>query len=318
MKQETQNQVVPTQQLMPTSVFPPEVEWKTMREMAATIARDAGTFLPKAVDSAGKVLAIFLKARELGMPPMQALSSIHIVEGKPTMSAEGMRALVLSKMPGASFDYIESTDKKCVIEATRPGNKKPVRREFTWENAVRAGVTNKDNWRKYPQEMLLARCTAAICRMAFPDVIAGMYDPEELGVELDDKGNVLLSGEPSTKEQKAKNVTEEIANRLDATETKAAPPVVEANPAPVVPTVEATPVEQPKPKRTKKEIADEILTVAAYRKLSDRDLADLAGPRYAKSTKLMTEDELEDFLQFLQTNTSLPAGRAADSFANIQ
>jgi hypothetical protein len=39
-------------------------------------------------------------------------------------------------------------------------------------------------WQKYPDAMLRARCISAAARLAFPDIIGGMYTPEEIGAPV--------------------------------------------------------------------------------------------------------------------------------------
>src|SRR4051812_6140868 len=44
-----------------------------------------------------EVLSAILSGREIGIGPMQSLQKINVIKGKPTQSAELMRALVQSK-----------------------------------------------------------------------------------------------------------------------------------------------------------------------------------------------------------------------------
>jgi hypothetical protein len=112
-------------------------------------------------------------AESLGVHHMQAFTSIHVIEGKPSASAELCRALILRA--GHRFDIAEMTPERCSIIAARrdrPGNS--VTFTYTIEQAQRAGLASKDNWKKHPHRMLLARCTSDAAAAMFPDETRGM------------------------------------------------------------------------------------------------------------------------------------------------
>jgi hypothetical protein len=49
------------------------------------------------------------------------------------------------------------------------------------EQARVAGlVRGGGQWQTYPEAMLRARCAAALARIVYPDLVAGVYDPDEL------------------------------------------------------------------------------------------------------------------------------------------
>jgi hypothetical protein len=106
-----------------------------------------------------------------------------------------MAALVFQKIQGAVLNCIESTDKKATYEAKRPGGKLTTM-SFTWEDAVKAGVTGKDNWKNYAPAMLRARSCSAICRVVFPDAIMGVYTPDELGAIVNEEGDPIIDVTP--------------------------------------------------------------------------------------------------------------------------
>lgn len=162
-------------------------DWQTMREQASALVRSG--FLPRAVDTPEKALALMQTGRELGIGPMQAIRTIHIIDGKPVMAAELIAGLVLSRHRGATLRVVNTTEKLCVVVAARHGQE-PTEFRWTSEDAQRAGLTNKDNWRKYPRAMLRNRCLAEAARGIFPDCTMGLYDPDELGAVTD------ASGEP--------------------------------------------------------------------------------------------------------------------------
>lgn len=164
-------------------------DYNVLKEQARTIVKSG--LAPKAVNTADKVLVIAMKGREIGIPAMQALSHIHVIEGRPTMSAELMAALV--QRAGHKLRVIETTHEKCVVEGVRADDPDyPSRLTFDMEDAKRAGVANKGPWKSYPAAMLRARAISALCRYQFADVLGGVsYVPEELGAEVDAEGEVL-------------------------------------------------------------------------------------------------------------------------------
>lgn len=179
------NQIVPAQPLLPS-----KDEWAFLKEQAQMAVKSG--LLPRAVDSPEKATIIALKGRELGIPPMQAFSHIHVVDGKPTMSAELMLAQIYKHCAGAVINYLQSDDKRCVIEASRPGHKL-AQFAYTIEEAQKAGLLGKHNWKAYPAAMLRARAIAIVARAVFPDAIMGVsYTPEELGAETNDEGDVIV------------------------------------------------------------------------------------------------------------------------------
>jgi hypothetical protein len=137
-------------------------------------------FVPKALKGRPEaVLACMLKGSELGIPLMQSLSAIHVIEGRPTMSSELMRAVVQSR--GHTIVVEESTSTRCIIKGRRNGETEWQRFTFTRDDAERGGLLGKDVWKRWPQSMLLARASGLLCRAVFADCLAGIsYTLEEL------------------------------------------------------------------------------------------------------------------------------------------
>lgn len=141
--------------------------------------------LPRSITTPEAAFAVIVTGRELGLSAMQALRAIHIVEGKPTLSADLMVALVKRSEACLYFRLVESSAVVATYEAHRRGEPGPTRLSFSMEEAKAAGVTGKDNWRKYPAAMLRARCAAALARAVFPDLVLGVCDPDELAPTID-------------------------------------------------------------------------------------------------------------------------------------
>ena len=164
----------------------PETDsWVAVVEKVATLAAQiAGTpFVPKGLrDSAPATAAAILYGREIGIPPMTALSAIDIIEGKPSVNAEQMRAMVFAA--GHEIDILEYTDARCIMRGRRHGSDRwSPEVEYNINHAKNAGLMGKDNWRKNPRDMCFARATVRLCRAWFPDVIHGMHAAEEIGDE---------------------------------------------------------------------------------------------------------------------------------------
>ena len=136
--------------------------------------------MPKAFARPEQVYVAIVMGRELGLSAMQAIRSIYVVEGKPSMSADLIIGLVKKSPTCLYFQCLESTSKVARYGTQRQGNPAPTIFSFSWEDAEAAGVTGKDNWRKWPAAMLRARCAVSLARAEYPDIAMGLYDPDEL------------------------------------------------------------------------------------------------------------------------------------------
>lgn len=167
-------------------------EWAIMREQAKVLVTTG--FLPTSIKTPEQAVAIMLKGRELGIPPMYALSNIAVIQGKPTANAELMLALIY-RDHGDNAIWFEHTDAEyCTIEYRRKNWPDSQAYTFRLQDAKTAGLTGNQTWQKYPQAMLRARCISAVARMAFADTIGGLYTPEELGarVRVADDGEIVV------------------------------------------------------------------------------------------------------------------------------
>jgi hypothetical protein len=153
-------------------------------------------FFADARDAAQAAVKI-LAGREMGFGPFQSMVGIHIVKGKPTLSAN-LIAAAIRRHSDYDYEVKHLDDLKCAIRYYR--NKQPIGDStFTMDDARRAGLANGDNWRKYPRNMLFARAMSNGARWYCPDVFGGpVYTPDELGAAVDaEEGTVIqVSPEP--------------------------------------------------------------------------------------------------------------------------
>ncbi len=161
------------------------------------------TFVPAAMRKKPfEVAAAILAGREVGVSPMAALSHIDVINGTPAIDAEMMRALIFKA--GHSIQFIESTASRCVVQGRRAGESDWTKVSFTIDEARQMGLAAKDNWKRQPQNMLVARATSRLARLIFPDVIGGLsYTADEVeAVEVVTGDGEVIEAKPTKKIQR--------------------------------------------------------------------------------------------------------------------
>ena len=146
-------------------------------------------------DEAQAVVKI-LYGRELGFTPIVSMMGVFIIDGKPSVSA-GLLASMIKRSGKYNYRVREQSDTACKIEFFENGESIGFS-SFTMDDARRAGITMKDNWKKYPAAMLFARTISIGMRSHCPDVSSSsLYVPEELGATVNETGEVIAMPEPS-------------------------------------------------------------------------------------------------------------------------
>jgi hypothetical protein len=167
--------------------------WESRKEVANTLIKSG--FLPPAYKTPEQVLAVMLTAHELNIPEMEALRSINVIQGKPTISPQLM--LALARRSGELEDIrLERTSDAVVCRIKRKGQTAFTTR-FGVAEAKGQELMGKDNYRKQPFTMFQWRSLAANLRITFGDVITGLYTPEELGAEVTvtEEGEQVMLGQ---------------------------------------------------------------------------------------------------------------------------
>lgn len=138
------------------------------------------SFVPKTYSGRPEeAAAAIMTGQELGLSPLAALRSIDIIGGVPAMRAVALRALVQSH--GHEIWTEETTRQQAIVAGRRLGSDTVERSVWTMDRARELNLTGKDNWRKQPIAMLLARATSELVRLIAADVILGIpYSVEEV------------------------------------------------------------------------------------------------------------------------------------------
>lgn len=149
------------------------VPYSEIKEMAS-VASKSGLF--PGAKNPDTACALMLLAQAEGIHPMSAMRRYHVIEGQPSMRADAM--LASHYAAGGTVKWLVSTDTECRAVFTSPASSLEV--GWTMDDARRAGFAGKQNWTKYPRQMLRARCISEGVRVTSPGVVVGIYTPEEV------------------------------------------------------------------------------------------------------------------------------------------
>jgi len=124
-----------------------------------------------------QALALGLLCQAEGRHPAEAARDYHIINGKPSLKSEAM--LARFQQAGGKVEWHEYGHEAVSGTFSHPqGGSLKV--SWTIQDATRAGLTGNPTWKKFPRQMLKARCISEAVRGIFPGVLSGLYAPEEV------------------------------------------------------------------------------------------------------------------------------------------
>ncbi len=134
----------------------------------------------KDIKTQAQAVVKILAGKEMGLSPFEAMNNLYIVNDKVGIMSNAMASIVKKSK---KYDYFVKTltDTECVIEFYMQNGEKKLIGEssFTFKDAAKAGLVNKDVWKAYPRNMLFARALSNGVRFYCPDASYG-YCVEEL------------------------------------------------------------------------------------------------------------------------------------------
>lgn len=167
----------------------------------AHLAPDSYTEMKKDVpypeeEAVARIALGIMKGAEVGFPPITAVNTIAIINGRPSIWGDGAQALIqerghLDKMLveqlGVEPDKVETghfpDDFGFRVKMWRRGQEEPYLGEFTVRDAKRAHLwmnVHRKPWVEHPKRMLLIRARAFAQRDGFADDLMGLSIREEM------------------------------------------------------------------------------------------------------------------------------------------
>ena len=179
------------------------------------------SFVPKDYKGkAGDILVAVQMGAETGLPPIQALQNIAVINGRPSVWGDAALAICQShpKYEGIEESLIEDKggNYKAVCVVRRKGEKEYIV-NFSVEDAKKAGLWGRQGpWTNYPKRMLQMRARGFALRDKFSDALKGMITREEAE---DMPREMKVVKEEKTYASKADQITSDIQSPI--IETKA-------------------------------------------------------------------------------------------------
>ena len=141
--------------------------------------------------SAQQAIVKIMAGMELGFGPFASMTGVAIIQGKPAIGAN-LQAAAIKRTGKYNYRVVEMTDQVVELMFLEQG-KEIGRSRFSMQDAQAAGLNGKDNWKKFPRNMLFARAISNGVRWYAPDIFNGatVYTPDELGASEDADGNII-------------------------------------------------------------------------------------------------------------------------------
>lgn len=176
----------------------------------------------------GAVLALTCMCE--GITPLEFAKTYHIINGRPSMRADMMAAKFRGAGGKVKWVNLGDDGKAAEAEFTFDGQSLPIKYTIEDAKAVVGDKLDKpdSNWRKDRGAMLRARLITKAIRILAPELIAGVYTPEE----LEDSGVApAADAKPAKKSQAERRKELEAEQATTATVVDSSPPAAVHTPS---------------------------------------------------------------------------------------
>lgn len=144
-----------------------------LQVMADAIAK-SGLFGIKTKEQA---LALMLIAQAEGRHPATVARDYDIIQGRPAKRTEAMLRDFIDAGGKVEWHKLDDAVADATFSHSQGG---AVRISWDMKRAATAGLNAKENWKKYPRQMLRNRVVSEGIRSVYPAATSGMYEPGEV------------------------------------------------------------------------------------------------------------------------------------------
>ncbi len=239
------------------------------------------SMVPKGMQGkASDILIAMEMGLQIGIPMMQAIQDIAVINGKPCMYGDGLLAVVQGHKDYEWIDEKIERDSKnqvlgalCVIKRR---NHEPHAVPFTVDDAKKANLWGKPGpWSQYPERMLQMRARGFCIRDTFSDALRGIKADEEVN-------DYQVESQPASKQKKS----DALMNKINSAKNQ----VIDITP---------TEVTQETGEAVSEELLNEIGALLSVKEFGDKRVE--ASMKYYKVENLgqLTKEQALDFIKNL-------------------
>ena len=299
--------VMEDQQYSPQQITLDDSLFNKCYRLAQVMASGKCTIPKHLQGSEGDCFAVIGQALRWGMDPFAVAQKTHLVSGTLGYEAQLVIAVINNRAPISDrmkFEYFgdwskvktkedKSDDVGVICRATVIGDDEPT--ELSLTMAQVGTVRNSPLWAADPRQQLAYLAAKRFSRLHFPDVIMGVYTPDELA----DRGNEA----PRNITPSAKNAgASALLNRVKKQPTAEAPVIEYYDTSELLGTIEQiTNVKQIKP------IGEEIAAMVnnAAINIKDEDVNELRQALADQKQSIILADEYENIMKHVKACESL-------------
>lgn len=140
----------------------------------ATSATKSGMFPVKSIEQA---MTLMMIAQSENIHPMSAFMMYDIIGGKPALKATEI--LSRFQKSGGMVEWLETSNDIAKGKFTHPKGGS-ITIEWNMERAKKAGLSDRDNWKKHTAQMLRARAVTEAVRAIYPVCLNNMHSSDEV------------------------------------------------------------------------------------------------------------------------------------------